>query len=274
MLRILNSLCSFCDEELLLQDNSVKKHDVFFFPPDLVKVSLGVLRAISDVHFSASVSLGSTFFVFQEVRVWQHDCYSSWSHCQGLRWRRSCSARTLVVSAKISSFFHNCTGLFLFPSMYCTRDSAAWRNFRGVRSSLCCSCRRVILVILCFACWSSASGSSPEGRIPCAVVLELLDQLVDLVLTCCILLFNCRKWYAKNSVVNFVLPGFTVTLRVVWWVPRWSCVLASWILLTVLRVRFEYNPWHSWSQANLSVELILCFRTCRFPSVQAAGSVL
>ena len=28
------------------------------------------------------------------------------------------------------------------------------------------------------------------------VVLELLDQLLDLVFTCCILLFNCRKWYA------------------------------------------------------------------------------
>ena len=40
------------------------------------------------------------------------------------------------------------------------------------------------------------------------VVLELLDQLLDLVFTCCILLFNGRKWYAKNSVANGVVPGF------------------------------------------------------------------
>ena len=40
--------------------------------------------------------------------------------------------------------------------------------------------------------------------------------------------------------------------------------LASWIFLTVLRIRFEYSPWHSWSQANFLVELILCFHTYRF----------
>ena len=59
--------------------------------------------------FWASVSLCCTFFVFLQVRVWPHDCCSSWWHSQGLRWRRSCSARTLLVSAKISYFFHNCS---------------------------------------------------------------------------------------------------------------------------------------------------------------------
>ena len=52
------------------------------------------------------------------------------------------------------------------------------------------------------------------------VVLELLDQLLDLVFTCCILLFDCRKWYASNSVVNGVVSCFTVTLRFAWWVPK------------------------------------------------------
>ena len=46
------------------------------------------------------------------------------------------------------------------------------------------------------------------------VALELLDQLLDLVFTICILLFDCRKWYAKNSVVNGDVTGFTVTFRI------------------------------------------------------------
>ena len=41
-----------------------------------MKVSLGGVRALSDGPFSASVSLGSTFFVVQKVRVWPHDCCS------------------------------------------------------------------------------------------------------------------------------------------------------------------------------------------------------
>ena len=59
------------------------------------------------------------------------------------------------------------------------------------------------------------------------VVLEVFDQILDLVFAICILLFDCRKWYARNSVVNGVVPGFLVTLRFTSWVPRWSCVLAS-----------------------------------------------
>ena len=38
---------------------------------------------------------------------------------------------------------------------------------------------------------------------------------------------SCWKWYARNSVVNGVVPGFSVTLRIAWWVPRWYCVWAS-----------------------------------------------
>ena len=45
------------------------------------------------------------------------------------------------------------------------------------------------------------------------VALELFDQLLDLILAICILLLDCRKGYAKNPVVNGVVPGFPGTLR-------------------------------------------------------------
>ena len=106
------------------------------------------------------------------------------------------------------------------------------------------------------------------------VALELFDQLLDLVLATCILLFNCRKCHAKNSVVNGVVPGFPVTLRFAGWIPRWSCVLVSLILLTAARIRFEYNPWHSWSQANLLLELLLRFRTYRVLNANGGQCVL
>ena len=44
----------------------------------ITKISLGGFRALSDVPFWASVSLCSTFFVFQKVRIWHHVCCSSW----------------------------------------------------------------------------------------------------------------------------------------------------------------------------------------------------
>ena len=40
------------------------------------------------------------------------------------------------------------------------------------------------------------------------VVLELLDQLLDLVLACCILLLNCRYKYASYSLNLGVLTDF------------------------------------------------------------------
>ena len=70
------------------------------------------------------------------------------------------------------------------------------------------------------------------------VVLELLDQLLDVVLACCILLLDCRKRYSRSSVIHGVFTSFTVTLRIAWRFPRWSCVLALWILLAELRVWF------------------------------------
>ena len=98
-----------------------------------------------------------------------------------------------------------------------------------------------------------------QERLLVQMSLELLDQLLGLVLTICILLFECRKEYVKDSVVNGVVQGFPGTLRFVAWVPRWSSVWTSLILLVAVRIRFEYNPWQSWSKANLLVEILLCF---------------
>ena len=55
-----------------------------------------------------------------------------------------------------------------FPEGIAVRTIAVWKNFRSVRRSRCCSSRRSSSAILCWTCWSSASGSSPERRIPCA----------------------------------------------------------------------------------------------------------
>ena len=61
--------------------------------------------------------------------------------------------------------FHNCNRLFPFPSRHCSQDIAVWKNFRKIRRSLCCSCRRFIPSIICGTCWSSPSVSSPEWTI-------------------------------------------------------------------------------------------------------------
>ena len=45
------------------------------------------------------------------------------------------------------------------------------------------------------------------------VVLELLDQPLDLVLACCILVLDCRKRYSRYSVVHGVVTDFTVIFR-------------------------------------------------------------
>ena len=148
----------------------------------IVKVSLDGVSAFADVPFSASVSLGSAFFVFPKVRAWLHDCCSSESHIQRLRWRHGCSGRTLLDSAKISYFFNNCNRLFLFPSRHCKTllfGSASQRSN---------------LPILYWTWWSCAPGWNPEGkRFLVLVVLELLDQLLDLVLARCILLLGWER---------------------------------------------------------------------------------
>ena len=46
------------------------------------------------------------------------------------------------------------------------------------------------------------------------VVLELPDQLLDLVLACCILLHDCRKRYSRYSVFHGAVTDFSVTFRI------------------------------------------------------------
>ena len=46
------------------------------------------------------------------------------------------------------------------------------------------------------------------------LVLELFDQPLDFVPTCCILLLDCRKRYYKYSVIHGVVADFPVTFRI------------------------------------------------------------
>ena len=52
------------------------------------------------------------------------------------------------------------------------------------------------------------------------VVLELLGQLLDLVLACCILRLDCRKKYSRYSVIYGVVTSFPVTFRIRSMVPK------------------------------------------------------
>ena len=106
-----------------------------------------------------------------------------------------------------------------FSSKYCTQDNAVWKKLSQsskisvlFKSALNSFSELVDLLRL-------AQVQKEEFLV--LVVLELFNLLV---FTCCILLFDCRKWYVRNSVVNGVVPSFSVTLRIAWWVPSWSCV--------------------------------------------------
>ena len=68
-----------------------------------------------------------------------------------------------------------------------------------------------------------------------------------LTLAICILLFDCRKEYARVSVVNGVVFQVSVELfdSLGWSQGDLACILVSLILLTAVRIRIEYNPWHS-----------------------------
>ena len=87
MLRILNSLRSCRDVDVLLHGDSVVQHHVVLSTRwlimtvcilrrrTIVKLSLDGVRAFPVGPFQASVSPGSTSFVFQKVRAWLHDCF-------------------------------------------------------------------------------------------------------------------------------------------------------------------------------------------------------
>ena len=190
----------------------------------------GWLRWMASVVFA---SHGSTPFVFQKLRVWLHGFCFSWgdvtvvvveSRVQGLRSRHG--GRFPLDSALIACFFHSCN-----------RFAVKTLLFGRIRRSRCCSSRRSGLAILCWTCWSSASGSSPEGTIPHAGGFSNTSiKPLHFGLACCILLFGCRKRHSRHSVVHGVVTP--VTFRIAWWFPRRPSVLVLWILLTILRVRF------------------------------------
>ena len=100
-----------------------------------------------------------------------------------------------------------------------------------------------------------------QERLLVRVALELLNQLFDYV---CVLLFDCRMEYAGFSVVNVVAPGFPGTLRCACVVTRCSCVLFLLILLSTLRIRFQYNTWHTWGLVYLVEKLLLRLHAYRF----------
>ena len=139
-------------------------------------------------------SLAVHSFVVQKVHVRHRDCYSSKEDGQGLRRRRSCSFRTLLVSAKIENFFHNCNRQCRFSRKQCGQDIAFWKSFRKARRSRCCSCRRSNPAIL-FAELIDLLRLAQvlKERFLVLMALELFDQLLDLVLAICILMFDYRK---------------------------------------------------------------------------------
>ena len=128
--------------------------------------------------------------------------------------------RTLLVSAKILNFFHNCKiqcqvptdiaiGALLFGTVFAKLEDLGVVHFGD--QFLRFFPELVDLLRL---------AQVLKERFLVLVVLELLDQNFDLVFTCCILLFDCRKGYARNSVVKGVVPSFAVTLRFAGWVTR------------------------------------------------------
>ena len=107
-----------------------------------------------------------------------------------------------------------------FPSRYCTQDIADWKNFRKLEDLGVVHFGDQILRFFAELVDLLRLAQVLKEGFLVLVVLELFDQLLDLVLAVCILVFNCRKWYARNSVVNGVVPSFPVTLRFAGWVPR------------------------------------------------------
>ena len=78
------------------------------------------------------------------------------------------------------------------------------------------------------------------------VFLELLNELFDCFSAIRVVLLDCRMRYAWYSIVDVAAAGFSVTSRYALVVTRCSCVLFLLILLTAVRLRFEYNNWQPW----------------------------
>ena len=110
-------------------------------------------------HF---LSLAVHSLSFTRSMFGTRDCYSFNTTARELMRRRSCSCRTLLFFVAILNIFTD------LPSINGNRCIAFRKRFRKVRRSPCCSCRRSNPSILRWTYWSSASGSSPEGKAPCS----------------------------------------------------------------------------------------------------------
>ena len=247
MLRILNSLSSCSGVDVLLHSDSVVQHYIFFFPPDGWQWLSVIFFGIPSWKYRWMASVLFLSGLFRHLsRLVVHL----------LSFRRTVLHSMIAVflltypGVEVTSrlFQSNSVGLrvdfiflrllqwiFRFPSRYCSQDVAVWKNFRKVRRSRCCSSRGSSLAILCWTCWSSASGSNPEWTILYVCGSRTSRSTFWL---CSRVLYSAAR-LRKEVLQIFCDPRccYPVTFRIARWFPRWSCFLALWILCT-LRVRF------------------------------------
>ena len=132
--------------------------------------------------------------------------------CQRLRIRRSCSLRTLLVSAKIllsTTTIDNAEfpvgieiGALFFGAVFAKLEDL------GVAHADDQILRFFAKLVDILRLANFLKERFIELTVP-----EIFDKHLDIVLAICILLFDYRKKYAKNSVVNGVVPSFPVALR-------------------------------------------------------------
>ena len=222
MLRILNSLSSCIDVDVLLHGDSVVQHYMVFSPLDVIQwFSLWFTGVPSwKYRWMASVLFLTCFF--------QH-LFRLVVHSLSFR-RFVLGSTTAVLLNHVSRDWGDVTvvlvkhcwtprnRLYTIPSGYCSRDTVVWKNFRKVRRSRCCSSRRSSPAILGWTCWSSASGSRLESMIlyvcvsrtsrstswPCSRVLysvvRLRNKVLQLVCNqrCC---YRCPNNFSNRSMV-------------------------------------------------------------------------
>ena len=103
----------------------------------------------------------------------------------------------MLVTAKISCVFHNCNGFYTrFPEGIALRTLLFGRIFAKFEDLGVVHVGDQFLRLFAELVNLLRLAQVLKEGFLVLVVLELLDQLLDLVVTCCILLFNCRKWYA------------------------------------------------------------------------------
>ena len=115
---------------------------------------------------------------------------------------RNWSSGVLSDSACTSNFSRNCNKWSRFLTRHCNQDIAFWKSSRKVRRSLFRSCRRVIVVIPCWTCWSPAFDSCLQGIVSfCRCFWNIsISSLCDVILSPCILQFSpLRSIYREFS---------------------------------------------------------------------------